>query len=244
MKYYFLKNTLNVKIKGFYPQVKDVEYYCDVWNTPNFMGNIHFEKFPDNVILAKPILNKKANLTDLIEIWNVGFNLNLLLSGKLKNIIEKYIDKKKGEFINCPIIKDGIEYTDYWLFNGYNFNQEYIDFQNSLIKYEKQADDFETSYNTKMIFLSVNSLEEFEKYVDVAKEKAEIITIQKLTLKENSIPDEFFMLRYVFSGIYFISEKLKKEIEDAGCTGIEFQPSYLSLNEWLHNEREKVYGKA
>ncbi|WBX96183.1 imm11 family protein [Chryseobacterium gambrini] len=188
--------------------------------------------------------NKKASLTDLIEIWNVGFNLNLLLSGKLKNIIEKYIDKKKGEFINCPIIKDGIEYTDYWLFNGYNFNQEYIDFQNSLIKYEKQADDFETSYNTKMIFLSVNSLEEFEKYVDVAKEKAEIITIEKLTLKENSIPDEFFMLRYVFSGIYFISEKLKKEIEDAGCTGIEFQPSYLSLNEWLHNEREKVYGKA
>ena len=52
------------------------------------------------------------------------------------------------------------------------------------------------------------------------------------------------MLNYVFGGKYFISEKLKQEIEDAGCTGIEFQPSYLSLNEWLHSEREKVYGKA
>ncbi len=44
--------------------------------------------------------------------------------------------------------------------------------------------------------------------------------------------------------MFFVSEKLKQEIEQAGCTGIEFQPSHLSLNEWFHNEREKIYGKA
>ncbi len=244
MNYYSLQNTLNKKIKGFYPQVKDVKYYCHIWDTPNFMGNIHFEKFPSNVILATPILDKKSNLTDLIEIWHVGFNLKLLLSGKLKNILEKYIDTKLGEFINCPIIKEGVEYTDYWIFNGYSFNQEYIDFQNSLIKYEKHADDFETTYNTKIIFLSLGSFKEFEDYVNIAQEKAELITIEKLVLKEDKIKEDFFMLNYVFGGKYFISEKLKQEIEDAGCTGIEFQPSYLSLNEWLHSEREKVYGKA
>lgn len=244
MKYYFLKNTLDTKIKGFYPQVKDVKYYCHVWDTPNFMGNIYFKKFPNDVILATPILDEKSNLTDLIEIWHVGFNLNLLLSGKLKNIIDKYIDTRTGEFINCPIIKNGIEYPDYWIFNGYSFNQKYIDFQNSLIKYEKHADDFETSYETKMIFLSVGNSEEFENYVSIAQEKAEIITIEKLILNENIIKEDFFMLRYVFGGIHFVSEKLKQEIEDADCTGIEFQPSELSLNEWLHSEREKIYGKA
>ena len=38
----------------------------------------------------------------------------------------------------------------------------------------------------------------------------------------------------------------KKEIEDAGCTGIEFQPIELSYNEWLMpgGEREKIYGKS
>ena len=38
----------------------------------------------------------------------------------------------------------------------------------------------------------------------------------------------------------------KKEIEDAGCTGIEFQPIELSYNEWSApgGEREKIYGKA
>ena len=44
---------------------------------------------------------------------------------------------------------------------------------------------------------------------------------------------------------YVVSEKLKKEIEEANCTGIEFQPVELSITEWLHGgEREKIYGKA
>jgi len=244
MNYYFLKNTLSAKAKGYYPQVKDVKYYCDICNTPNFIGNIHFKKFPDDVILATPILDKKANLTDLIEIWHVGFNLNILISGKLKKILEKYIGKDKGEFINCPIIKNDKEYSDYWIFNGCSFSQELIDFQNSLIKYEKQADDFKTTYETKMVFLSIDNLNEFEGYIKVALEKTEVVTIEKLALNESEITEDFFMLRYVFSGMYFVSDKLKQEIEEAGCTGIEFQPSYLSLNEWLHNEREKVYGKA
>lgn len=243
MKYYFLRNTLDVKIKGFYPQIKNVQYHCHIWDTPNFMGNIHFKKFPDDVILATPILDKKANLTDLIEIDNIGFNPNLLISEKLKKVLEKHINENKGEFINCPIIKNDVEFSNYWIFNGYSFNQEFIDFQNSLIKYEKQDEDFETTYKTKMIFLSLDNLEQFDEYLKIAEEKAELITIEKLILKENITPD-FVMLRYVFSGLYLVSEKLKHEIEEAGCTGIEFQPSYLSLNEWLHNEREKVYGKA
>lgn len=243
MKYYFLRNTLDLKIKGFYPQVKDVKYYCHIWDTPNFIGNIHFEKLPSNVILATPILDKKSKLTDLIEIGHVGFNLNLLLSGKLKEIIEKYIDTEKGEFINCPIIKDTIEYSDYWIFNAYGFNQEFIDFQNSLVKYEKQDVDFETNYKTDMIFLSLDNIKQFDEYLKRAQEKAELLTIEKLILKEHLTLD-FITLRHVFSGLYLVSEKLKKEIEAAGCTGIEFQPSHLSLNEWLHSEREKVYGKA
>ena len=53
------------------------------------------------------------------------------------------------------------------------------------------------------------------------------------------------MLRHVEGGVkYVVSEKLKKEIEDASCTGIEFMPVELTLNEWLHGERQKIYGKT
>ena len=54
------------------------------------------------------------------------------------------------------------------------------------------------------------------------------------------------MLQYVEGGIkYVVSDKLKKEIEDSGCTGIEFQPIELSINEWLQGgEREKIHNKC
>ena len=59
--------------------------------------------------------------------------------------------------------------------------------------------------------------------------------------------EDFFVLNYIDGGIkYLVSEKLKQEIEEAGCTGIEFQPSELSYSEWTApgGERERVYGKA
>lgn len=74
----------------------------------------------------------------------------------------------------------------------------------------------------------------------------ETVTINNIYLNEN-VNEDFFMLNYVESGVkYIASEKLKKEIEEAGCTGIEFQPIELSINEWLMSggEREKIYGKS
>ena len=78
------------------------------------------------------------------------------------------------------------------------------------------------------------------------KERMEITSVNNIYLNDN-INEDFFMLRYVEGGVkYIVSEKLKKEIEDAGCTGIEFQPVELSQNEWLmpNGEREKIYGKS
>lgn len=50
------------------------------------------------------------------------------------------------------------------------------------------------------------------------------------------------MLRHLSEGIHFASETLKQEIEDAGCTGIEFQPVELSYHEWTAPEaKEKKY---
>ncbi len=94
-----------------------------------------------------------------------------------------------------------------------------------------------------MILLSVNTLSEFEEYLEMARKKVEIITVQKMFLKEDIIKKDFFVLRYSFGGMFFVSEKLKEEIETAECTGIEFKPSYLSYQEW-RTEREKIYGKS
>lgn len=61
-----------------------------------------------------------------------------------------------------------------------------------------------------------------------------------------NVNQDFFVLLHV-EGVakYIASEKLKNEIEHAGCTGIEFQSVELTLDEWLAQEgpREKIYGK-
>ena len=134
---------------------------------------------------------------------------------------------------------------DYWILNFYEFNYEYTDFPNSKISYTRKADDYKITYNTIKEYINLKNFEQFEAKRLEAITKEESLSIEKLNLFNQNVDEDFFMIKYVFSGLYFVSEKLKKEIEDAGCTGIEFQPVALSINEWLQGgEREKIYGKA
>lgn len=44
MNYYSIQHSLNIKIMGHYPQVKEVLYHCDIWDDPRFIGQFHFEE--------------------------------------------------------------------------------------------------------------------------------------------------------------------------------------------------------
>ena len=241
MNYYIIQESGNLKIIGKYPQTKDIQYNCDVWNEPKFIGQIHFEKVDFEPIIANAILHPKSKQTDLIDANSaMGFSNKLLISGKLKTILEK--NRKNGmQFFKSPIIQNNLLAEDYWILNMYEFKNDYVDFLNSKILLEEI-----TSENINSLYLSINSLKDYElKIEEVRGKKGCNLRIEKLVLSKDKIDNDFFMIRYSFSGIYFVSEKLKQEIEDAGCTGIEFQPIELSLNEWLQGgEREKLYGKA
>lgn len=241
MSYYILQESGNLKIIGKYPQTKDIQYNCDVWNEPKFIGQIHFEKVDFEPIIANAILHPKSKQTDLIDANSaMGFSNKLLISGKLKTILEK--NRKNGmQFFKSPIIQNNLLAEDYWILNMYEFNNDYVDFLNSKILLEEI-----TSENINSLYLSINSLEDYEmKIEEIRGKKGCNLRIEKLVLSTDKINNDFFMIRHSFSGIYFVSEKLKQEIENAGCTGVEFQPIESSLNEWLkRGEREKIYGKA
>lgn len=241
MNYYIIQESGKLKIIGKYPQTKDIHYNCDVWNEPKFIGQIHFEKVDFDPIIANAILHPKSKQTDLINTNSaMGFSNKLLISGKLKTILEK--NRKQGmQFFKSPIIQNNLLVEDYWILNMSEFNNDYVDFLNSKILLEEI-----TSENINSLYLSINSLKDYElKIEEIRGKKGCNLRIEKLVLSKDKIYNDFFMIIYSFSGIYFVSEKLKQEIEDAGCTGIEFQPIELSINEWLHGgEREKIYGKA
>ncbi|WP_284651126.1 imm11 family protein [Flavobacterium terrisoli] len=237
MKFYYIRHSLDKNILGENPQVKDFIYNCDVSNNPLFIDKFHFERIDVNPIVVNPVLHHESNLTDLIDAnGDIGFTYTKLISNKLKSILES--KKASGvQFFQCSVFKDGIEYKDYWLLSVYEFNMNFIDFSSSEITVGIKK----SGGGTERKNVKVQTLEEFLKVQENHKQKMEIVSINKVHLVDD-IKDDLFFIKT--AGKYVVSDKLKSEIENVGCTGIEFQPVEFSINEWLQGgEREKVYGK-
>jgi len=243
MKYYKLQFTLNSKYYGSKNgYVKDYNHKSSIYD-PKYIGRIRHEKIDFIPYLLDIELFGNSKIADLIESGG-QVSTKLILSDKLKSIIEKH--RKTGmQFFNINILQKKDIHTNYWILNMYEFNLEFINFKDCLVYHEKKSDDYDTSYKTENIIIKPKSYIEFLTYREKAQEKMEIIKIEKLSILD-SISENFFMLKHVNGGVgYFVSETLKDEIEDAGCTGIEFQPVELSYNEWTApgGVREQVYGK-
>jgi len=228
---------------GHYPQVKEVIYNY-MWEEPNFIGNLHHEETKIIPAVPTPVLYAKSNLTDLIHISAMGFTNKLLVSGRLKELFLEYRNSDM-QFFKAPIIKNGELIEDYWILNFHKFNHEFIDIPASRIYYEKKSSDYVTTYKTIKEYVKFSNLKEFEEKLSEVRVNGETLSIEKLELLHEKINQDFFMIRYSFGGLYYVSEKLKQEIEQRKYTGVEFRPIELSFNEWLYGgERDRVYGKA
>lgn len=247
MSYYRIHFTLNPKLRGSNEYIKDYELLIPdkkiFWEEPKFIGNIFNEKIEFEPYLLNIVLNSKSKLHDLI-LDGGPISLKYIFSSRLKDIIEE-IRITGIQFFQINVIHNLNKYNNYWILNMYQFNQEYIDLSNSIIIHEKKSDDFDTSYNVEEVNVKFNNLIEFNNYRQKVIKNEESIQIKKIGILKD-VKEDFFALNFVEGGIgYYVSEKLKMTIEDAGCTGIEFQPIELSYNEWTapKGEREKNYGK-
>ncbi len=236
MKYYILEPSLDRKIMGFLPQVNDINYNCNI-NDSRFIGNFLFEKIDiTNPILATPILYKKSYLTDFIHVGGIGFTFKLVVSTKLKELIEE--SNYYGiQFFQISVIHNNILNNNYWLLHPYRFNLEGVDFRNSKLVTRKRNLDKTTYLEVQ----EINDLKEFNYKIN----QGEKLSFSKILIKEDKNQD-FFPLRYTLSGINFlVTKELRCKIEDDDCSGMEFRPSELSFNDWMVSggEREKSYGK-
>ena len=241
MGFYIISISGNNKIVGNYNQAINAIHHCDLLDNPKFIDRINFEKINFEPITSNAIIEKKAKLTDLINASCIGFSQRLLISYKLMNIIDKY-SNEKCQFFKSPVIYKNEKVEEYWVTHPYIFNFEYVDFNKSIVNVRRRKPEG----GTEKILLKINSLEEFNMLLNFHREKEEIVLMSNIYLKDN-IDDDFFVLGQIEGGLkYIVSEKLKKEMENAGCTGIEFQPIELSYNEWTSpgGEREKIYGKV
>ncbi|MCG9898802.1 MAG: hypothetical protein MH132_02250 [Hydrotalea sp.] len=217
MKFYRINISFNKKVVGVYPQI-ETGVYPIMDNNPTFIGNNYFKKINFQPELAIPILKNKAKKTDLIGVGIMGFTNALLISERLKIVLEKYVEDNV-QFFQAPIIFKGLQESGYWIVHPYKSEINYIDFKKSTFY---RTSVFGSEPNKQ---IEIKDATEFEKMMQLAKESNGIswaYKIDKLVLNTNDT--SFFVLRNVSGGVgYFISEKVKEEIESAGCTGIEFE---------------------
>ena len=237
MNFYVIKPSLNKEIIGNYPQVKDIKYNCHVWDEPKFIEHINFEHINFNPITANAVLNDSSKITDLIDVSGMGFSRKLLISSKLKSILEE--NRISGmQFFPSNLIERNKIVENYWVLNMYEIDMDLIDFKNSEIYETKDVFD-------KLSLLKINSIDEFKSKQEEIESKGFPygIQIDKIHIVENSV--DFFALLHVEGSVkYIVSERLKQIIEDEGCIGLEFMPVEMKLTEWLQGgEREKIYGK-
>ncbi|PKG52892.1 imm11 family protein [Olleya sp. 1-3] len=235
MKFYSINSSSNKKILGNYPQIKGEKHNCHVWDDEKFIDRLEFKEVNFEPITSNAILYASSNLTDLINISSIGFGRKLLVSNKLKSIIDSK-NKDDVKFFKSNLIQNGKEITNYWITNPSRSRLNFINFKKSKVFLTK-------NYSTIIKQLNITNLEDF------LKEKAKIkypftIIIKNVNIKKD-VNSDFFVLTDISGGIkYIVSKKLKNEIQYEDCTGIEFQPIELELNEWLNcQKRIEKYGK-
>jgi hypothetical protein len=134
------------------------------------------------------------------------------MSPKLKVILEKFIKEGQCQFLEMKVHHFS-EVYQYWMLNPLQFNMELIDFGTSEIWLCGAG-------NTKIRTLEVNNITDFEKNSH-SFSMPERVSITSISF----VPDitaDFIQLRNAPS-MYYVSETLRNELIQEGCTGISFK---------------------
>jgi hypothetical protein len=188
-------------------------------NSPYLSRNIYLKHMPEHLIeTPKAIIAKKAIVTDLLS-NSLGNGIQLLISNKLKNILSK--ENHQGiQFFNTSIYHDEKEINNYWWSNPFHLDQKSVNFKNSEIYLTGGGG----------IIIKGVSISNFDEFTTLQQSLVipNSLKINRLILNKN-LTSSLLLIRWVSGGFgYYVSEKLKREIEDAGCTGIEFEPIEVS----------------
>lgn len=221
MKFYRLFREFNPEVVGMMPQLFNPEGISSI-ESKHYLGNLFFEKITDAVEVPTGHLHRKAKLTD----WMVaGFLQKPLISGRLYNMLPGF--KIEGlEFVRGSFYQGNSLLTGYYYINPYRNFFEILDLKT-------------TGFATMTNPLSKVPLDNFrlQSYDEVTlafakQDKSAIengmlhqpLFIAHLAFREG-VDADFFALRGLLSGGigFFVSDKLRKSMVEAGITGIVFR---------------------
>ena len=208
MKYYQLSHsTVTEEVGVTYPQSQTARESLPV-NHPQHLWQ-QKAGILINVALPEPVVHPDAKLSDLLS---TTATWRLVMSTKLKVILEKYIKEGQCQFLEMKVHYLSETYQ-YWMLNPLQFNMEVIDFGASEI-WRCGAG------NTKIKKLEGNNITDFEN-TSHTFQMPERVSITSISFVSD-ITADFIQLRNAPS-MYYVSETLRNELIKEGCTGISFK---------------------
>lgn len=207
MKYYQLNHsTVTEEVGMTFPQSQTVRESLPI-DHPQHLWQ-QKAGILNNVALPEPVVHPDAKLSDLLS---TNATWRLVMSPKLKVILEKYIKEAQCQFLEMKVHYLSEEY-EYWMLNPLQFNMEVIDFGASEIWLCGAG-------NTKMQKLEIKNIADFEKNLN-AFQMPERVSITSVSFVPG-ITADFIQLRNAPS-MFYVSETLRNELIKQGCTGISF----------------------
>lgn len=214
MKYYNLKPSSNVKEVGDIPQsqeciIGDLRQDFIPWE-----GKIDFDfKLPE------PNLEKKAKQTSYIDVVAIHSYRFLVIDDILLAFLKNYnIGNHQNWKINTWYDKkELIEKYNLFLLNETK-QDKYIDFSKSQF-YSKKLSDWDNSSVQKPVFVK-----NYKEYLFQKESLGDeyMLLHKNVTLDLSKTNEDMFRFFNSPPGGYFVSERLKNDIEKNGFTGMEF----------------------
>lgn len=240
MKYFAIESSLNEKIMGKIPQIKEFIHHCEISTTQNHIDNFVFKEIEVDPILSYVSLYASVKQTDIIDAYgHVGFDFSYIISNKFKTILDNF-NCYGYQFFKTHVVYKNKKIENYWQIKKFDFPYHFIDFEKSnfILK------DRDLNRNVISETIQFKNIDEFNLFTSKIN-YPKMISFKDVFFTEEMDLD-FFSLRYTEGGHKgIVSERLKNELEKNEISGIEFRPIEINLQEWLQGgERAKAYGKT
>lgn len=174
----------------------------------------------------------------LVDFFNPSSDLSgrVVISNRGKELLETFRNDCIL-YLPCPIIKLKEPIKDYWITDKVIFDDESIDFEQSIFEFidvsylggeVSNLANYEEKI-TEMKFPNAESLWNFK--INRSNHLSKVYS-KKILIKDNCT---FPILNFKIIGIFYliVSEEVKKKIEDFGLNkGIEFKPLEIPDEEW------------
>jgi hypothetical protein len=223
MKYFLIQEVVDSKLTGVFPQVQTGKLSEHI-NNQNGLWQLQLKEANEQTFLPLPFLHRRAKITDLLSVSFIGFSGRLLVSEKLNTLLFSTTNAGVQSLETVVQLYDG-SYKKYFIINPYLSDYRFLDFLASNFFYVNQIDDNKIPVKFISIQDFINTYQANRKSaVTNPYPNHKPLLIQKVVIKENCDLDFFSITPVLPGGIEFVvSERLKKAIVDANCTGIIFK---------------------